>query len=791
MKFTLNWLKEYIDLNLNLEELIEKLTEIGLEVEEVKDKAAAYDLFKTVKILEVKKHPNADKLNICKIKTENEELEIVCGANNVRENMITVFAPVGSVIPANNMQVKKAKIRDVASNGMLCSAYELALADDHEGIMDLASDIKIGSKIADILGFSDVIIEIAITPNRGDCLGVYGIARDLAACGAGKLKIEDKKTKIGKKFKSNIKLNISSDAVREFNLLEIKNIKNSASPDWLKNRLENIGIKSKNFIVDITNYMSFAYSQPMHAYDLDKLKDKNIIVRDAEKPLKIKALNGSSYELDKGFLVVENASEVISLAGIIGSEDSAVSDNSKNILLEAANFKSNIIAKMGRKLQIETDSRYRFERNIDQKLAKIIIEKAANILLSELGGEASELITYQANAYKDRFVTLCYKKLKQIAGYEIDQNYAKDILLKLGFNVSRETSEELELIIPSWRNDVAIEEDLIEEVLRLSDLSKIPLKEPIFLNKKEQNFLDVRSEYNLRKLLASLGLSEVINWSFYSKEKHDIFSFKNKLEIINPISSELAIMRNSLLVNLLDVALTEQNKNNEALALFELGKIYLGFEGKEQKNSVAAIRVGNRSEALLNNDNSLYDIFDVKNDFLNIIEFFGLNPDKLKFNSDNLPNYIHPKRGSALELGKKIIGYFGELNPEIAKNLNINSRVNFLEIFIDEVPVKKNKRKIYKEEELQKINRDFSFIIDEAIAADAIRQEILKFSSDVVKVNIFDLYQDDKLGKGKKSLAFQAVLQPIGKSYEAAWLEDFNQNIISKICSKFNAELKS
>jgi phenylalanyl-tRNA synthetase beta chain len=792
MKFTLNWLKEYIDLDLNLEQLLQKLTEIGLEVEHVTDKASSYELFKAVKILEVNKHPNADKLNICKIKTATEELEIVCGAHNVRRNMMTIFAPIGSVIPSNNMQVKKVKIRDVASVGMLCSASELALAsaDNDEGIMDLPEDTPIGAKIADILGFADIIIEIAITPNRGDCLGVYGIARDLAASGAGRLKELKEDMLPEEKFKAAINLEVESDDVTEFNLCVLREVNNSLSPSWLKARLENIGINSKNYIVDLTNYLSFAYGQPMHAYDLDKLKAQNIIVKNLKSSANINALNGKVYNLDEGFLVVENNKEVISLAGIIGSEESAVDNNSHNILLEAASFSAQKIANMGRKLQLETDSRYRFERNIDQKLAKKQLKRAVSMIIAELGGARSEILSYQAVKYEERTVSLSYKKLQEIAGYHIDKNVAREVLLKLGFNVSRETSEDLELIIPSWRSDVAIEEDVIEEVLRLSDLSKIPLKTPLYLHKKEANYLDVEFEYNLKKLMASLGLTEVISWSFYHAEKNKIFGFSEYLEIINPISIELAVMRNSLVVNLLDIAVNVQNKSKESLSLFEYGKIYQGYENSSQKNAIAAIRVGNRAELELNNDNSAYDIYDIKNDFLHILEFLGLNSDRIKLDSHNLPVFMHPKRGAVFMLGQKIIGYFGELHPEIAHKLGLEKRVNLLEIFIDEVPIKKSKIKIFKEEELQQVNRDFSFIVARDVSADAIRQEILKYSADVKQVRIFDLYQDEKLGESKKSLAFQAVLQPVGQSYEAIWLEEFNQKIIEKICNKFKAELK-
>lgn len=788
MKFTYSWLKEHLDIKASVTEISNKLTQIGLEVEAIKYKGEGLAKFKTVEILEVNKHPAADKLNICKIKTADDVIDIVCGAPNVRVGLKTIFAPLNSIIPANNMQVKKVKIRGIESAGMLCSAKELAIGEESEGIIELAATTKIGKPLIDIFALDDYFIEIAITPNRGDCLGVYGIARDLAATKIGKLK-KLANTELKPEYKTKYSCSNKKAAENQINLIEIKNVVNRESPEWLKQRLESIGLKTKNAIIDITNYMLFNYGQPMHAYDADKLDGQEIIITKTTEAEKLIALDDKEYMLAKDALVVKDASKIIALAGIIGAKNSAIETASSNILLEAANFSALDIIKTGRNLQIETDSRYRFERGIDALSTKNILQKTAQLIVEICGGTISDVVSTTQD-FAEKRVTLSHAALERAACYNIAPRRGKEIFTDLGFDVSRETSTEIELIIPSWRNDISIEEDLIEEVLRIEGYDKIPLEPINLVNKLEENCLDVKKDFSIKKNLACMGLNEVISWSFYSKEDALLYGFSDNLKLINPISEELAIMRESLVPNLVKLAAAEQNKGEINSAIFESGKIFLGKEQNQQKDAIAILRAGPRRGKEANNSSEIYDIFDIKSDIFGLLANLGINSDKLEYNNKELPIYLHHNRSGKIYLGKNYLGYFGELHPKIAQELGIKMRLNIGEIFMDNMPKIKAKKKLYIQNDLQAVSRDFCFIIDENIRAIDLKKELLKTNQEIVKeVRIFDVYVGEKLPIGKKSIALTATLQPKERSLTGAELEEFNLKVIKNFAQKFQAEL--
>lgn len=790
MKFTLNWLKEYLDTKADLEEIAECLTKIGLEVESIDDKAAQLKDFNVVEVLKIEKHPHADRLNLCTVKTLTEEFQLICGANNLYNNMKAILAPLGSVIPANQMKVKKVKIRGIESVGMLCSAKELGIGEDHDGIIEIAKTAKIGENIAKILKIDDPIIEVAITPNRGDCLGVYGIARDLAAAGMGRLKkiniVKDKAD-----FDSEIKLQVTDNNCKDFNVVEIKGIKNTPSPNWLRNKIEAIGIKSKSAIVDITNYVLYCFGQPLHAYDKRHVTGNFIIVEKTNSEQKFLALDDIEYNLPKESLVIKDQTQLLSLAGIIGGKLSSCTNDTTDIILEAANFSDQPVSFLGRKLQIDTDSRYRFERKIDPLFVTQALLYAASLIKEVCGGKISNMVKMTSKPYKAKIIELNIAQLYQIAADKIPLSEISTIFTKLGLKILTKNEKIITVEIPSWRNDLTISEDLIEEILRLRDFNKIPYVK--FQNnlKKESNYLDMDKDFSIKRLLGSLGLNEVITWSFYSKNDAEIYNLSEDLQIKNPISKDLSILRASLVPNLVNIALQNQNKGNDTSEIFEYGTIFLNYADEAvEKNTIAGLRIGPRHNKEINNSNQSYDIFDVKDDIFTVLEFLNISEQRINIIQEDLPSFMHPKRSARLSMAKKDIGYFGEIHPAIAKKLAIRQRINVFEVVLSNIPNITGKQKKYRNLELQPVNRDFCFIVSEDILAGDIKKEIFKTDASLItEVKIFDLYRGENLTAGKKSLAFNVKLQPVNSSLTGEELELFSNKVINNISKKFAATL--
>jgi phenylalanyl-tRNA synthetase beta chain len=796
MKFTFSWLKEYLDTNASLTEITECLTEIGLEVEEVIDKATLLKDFKVVEVIAVKPHPDADRLKICTVQTAQENFNLVCGASNVTQNMKAILAPLGSIIPSNNMKIKKAKIRGVESIGMLCSAQELGLGEDGDGIIEAPLNSKIGTEVASLFGLNDPIIEIAITPNRGDCLGVYGIARDLAATGIGKLKELDIKIPATGNFASKFKLNVTTPI--DINLVEIRNLVNIAAPQWLQNRLKSIDIAPRSALIDITNYVAYCFAQPLHIYDVKKLASPEISVKKLAKEESFLALNDIDYKLPKDALITANQNKILSLAGIIGGKSSACDVESSHILLEAASFDANLITNTGRKLQIDTDSRYRFERNIDPLFVKNALNYAINLIIDICNqnnkAQISQIINHEHKAFIAKNIQLNMANLQMIAASEISKIEASNILEKLGFIIKNSSEKTLDVTVPSWRNDISIEADLIEEILRIRGFNKIPYLPFAAINKIEKNNHNIQGEFAIKKLLANLGLNEVITWSFYSDLDAKNFALTDKLVIKNPISSDLAIMRNSLLVNLVNLAYKAQTKTINYYNIFEYGNIFQSSNEQQdikEESHIAALRMGQPNKEI-NNENIANDIFTIKNDIFSLIEFFGIQEEKITLSQKNIDDFLHPKRSARLLLGKKELGYFGELHPEIAKKIGLKQRVNLFELNLANLPkiAKQIKVKKYNPIDLQPVSRDFCFIIDKNIGAGEIKKELYKIDNKLIKeVKIFDLYQGEKIAAQKKSVAYNVILQPVDKSFTTIELEDFNKKVISHITEKFSATL--
>lgn len=798
MKFTLSWLKEYIDTNSSLAEICQKLNNIGLEVENVEDQSASLAPFTVAQIVSAMPHPNSQKLQICQVDTGVKELlQIVCGAKNARANLKVAYAPIDSVIPNGGMKIKKSKIAGVDSNGMLCSASELELGVDGEGIIEIDNKFAVGTKISEVFGSGDVVIEINVTPNRGDCLGVYGIARDLAAAGIGVLK-SPKIPQIKGSFVSPISTKINSQNCYYFSGYCIKNVNNVSSPKWLKDRLSAIGVNSISAIVDVTNYVMFAFNQPLHGYDADKLSG-NIVVRDANVDENFLSLKNQNYRLSGDELVIADDSGVIGLAGIMGGMNTAVSESTKNIFLEAAFFKAENIAKTGRKLNILSDARYRFERSIDGARVADALKMAADLILEICGSqtkvEISEVIEIKNYHPVATPINFPLDKIKQILGIIIDRNFVVNALQKLGFAVDDADNNILKVTPPTHRSDVAIAEDLIEEIIRIYGLNNV-IAEPLSSRHPIDNS-GSNLEIISNKLCAN-GFVENISWSFIDDKIAAVFaSTKPELFVTNPIAAQMNYMRPTLLAGLLTMIAKNQARGFNDLMVFEVGKIFLGVKKDQQKNVAAAIRIGKNKEKNHYQEQRDFDIFDIKKDLFDCLEALGFSVNSLSVTSE-VPSYYHPHRAGAVKLGRNVIAYFGELHPIVNKKLDVTGRANAFELLIDDLPVVNKKsatKKPFVVSDFQAVKRDFAFVVGAEIAVGDLLKKVAEVDKNLItEVNLFDIYQGDKLadklGIGKKSIAFSINIQPQNKTLTSEEINQISDKVIAVVAEKFSGMLR-
>lgn len=782
MKFTLSWLKEYLDTSATLEEICGKLTSIGLEVESVEDKAKILAPFTVAKIVEAKPHENSTKLKVCSVQTKDSPtpLQIVCGAANARTGLKVAYAPIGSTIPTNQMVIKKAKIAGVESNGMLCSARELGLGSDDAGIIEIDEKWEIGSKITEIYGMNDAVVEINVTPNRGDCLGIFGIARDLAASGIGTLKnLEVKKFPAQFSFPIEIK-NEAASAAPYAAFRYFKNVKNCESPKWLKEQLNALGVNSISAIVDITNFVMLALNRPMHAYDAKKI-DSFLGIRFAKNEEKFTSLKNDEFILDEKILVISDSKKSVGIAGIIGSANSGCDFETSEILLESAFFKPSVISAAGRKLNILSDARFRFERGVDEKTCESGIELATQLILEICGGEVSE-IKFIGQKSESRKIDFDLGKIKKLVGVEVASSKATQILTDLGFLVGKNFSVE----IPSHRHDVTIQEDLVEEVIRIFGCDKISHEKlEASANPNPINIL-----HKVRSHLASQGMIETINWSFNDANIVEFFAPKNeKMILANPISSELNHMRPTLAIGLLESYKKNSLRNFSDLSLFEIGNVF----ADGQKSMIAGLRAGKNKEQNHFHDERDFDIFDVKKDFFEVVELFGLRGENLQISTADAPKYYHPHRFASLKLGKNLVGFFGEIHPLIAKKFELKNRVNLFEIFVDTLPnqQKSGARKAFVINDLPVVERDFAFLVDKNQAIGELLKTISGCDKVLVKeVNIFDIYSGKNIDESKKSVALRVKMQPAEKTLTSEEIDAVSKKIIDAVVKSHQAALR-
>ncbi|WP_353288849.1 phenylalanine--tRNA ligase subunit beta [Wolbachia endosymbiont (group A) of Pogonocherus hispidulus] len=762
MKFTLSWLLEHLETNASLGEITDKLTHIGLEVEDVIDNTKLAG-FIVAKVLEVAPHPNADKLKLCKVNDGSKILQIVCGANNVREGMKTVLASLGSTLPESDFTIKPTKIRGVLSEGMLCSASELALVqEESEGIIELSDDYKVGDKFFNC----DPVIDINVTPNRGDCLGIYGIARDLAATGIGTLKTLSI-PQLTSSINSPIDVEVT-DGESFISGIYIANVKNQESPKWLKDKLESIGMRSISTIVDITNYIMISFNRPMHAFDANKV-DGKLTIRKANDGESFFALNGKEYLLDNNINIYSDSKNIHGVAGIIGGKCSECTLETTNIFLELALLDPISITKSSRQLSIFTDASYRFARSIDPGFTLDGLNLAAKMILDLCGGEVSSVVSagnldkeytsviqvadtgiQKKPCRNDAKISLDYQDINKFGSVSVSPDETFDILTKLGFSIDKKTEGNWNVQVPSWRSDVTIPADLIEEVTRIYGYDKI--KEESLPNNVEE----VDSTYdNLRILMTNRGFHEVLTWSFMSESTAEKFGYSNKLFIIdNPFNNNFNMMRPSIMPNLLQVTADNIAHGVSDLAIFEIGPIYDGEA--QSKHVLSGIRTGNNLPRNHYNIDRKVDVFDAKADCIAALEFFNVNCDNLTIERAE-KEYYHPGKSGTLSFKNKVAGYFGELHPNILDLFDIKQKVVGFEVILENIENLPVSRKKFIDYKYQSVKRDFAFIVNKDVEVGNIINVVKKSSELITEVLVFDVYHGNNIEPNKMSIALSVT----------------------------------
>jgi phenylalanyl-tRNA synthetase beta chain len=802
MKITFDWLKDHLDTKLKEDNLLEQLTNIGLEVEGVENLSAGLDLFKVAKILKTAKHPNADRLKVCDVDVGEKEIKkVVCGAANAREGLITIYAPPGAVVPKSKVKLVVAKIRDVTSYGMLCSESELNLSDESDGITELSS--KKYKKSVGKSYFSKStsnLIDLSITPNRPDCLGVRGIARDLAASGFGKLK-NLKEKKIKSKTKQNVKVKINKEKKQGCNVFGsclITNVKNSESPQWLKDKLVSIGQKPISAIVDITNYVMLDINRPLHAYDADKI-EKGIVVRNSKFGEEFTALDKKNYKLDDGMCVISDSKGVLGLGGIIGGIRSGTEFDTKNILLESAYFEPRSIRNTSKKLNLDTDAKFRFERGIDPLSIEDGLNKAALLIKEICGGEISKIDIQRIETVKTKTIKFDTNLFEKITGFKISINEMSKILEGLGFKIKKE-KRYLKLTIPTWRPDILQEIDIVEELVRITGYDKIKIIDPIKERTKPTLNQSQKLFHFLQRAIASKGYLEAITWSFTDTNYNDYFKDKHKeIKIVNPISSELGVLRNSIFSNLIMYINKNLDRGFKDLSIFEIGPIFTGSNPGEQNTVVCGLSAGKRSRLSWIEKDRNVDVFDVKRDVVQTLVEAGYNSDKFFIDTET-PNYYHPGKSGRLFLNKgkdQIAAYFGEIHPNIIKKVDMKteSLVGF-EILLDnlKLPKKtlKDQKTNFEVSDYQKSERDFAFIVNKDVKVQDLINAVSSVDQTLISnIKVFDVYEGENIPENQKSIAISVTIQSSKKTLNENDLENINNSIIKTVEKKTGAKIRS
>jgi phenylalanyl-tRNA synthetase beta chain len=797
MKFTLSWLKDHLDTDATLDEICTRLTAIGLEVEDVDDKAA-YKPFVIAKVISAEPHPQADRLKVLMVDTgDGKPVQVVCGAPNARAGLIGALARPGTYVPGIDVTLAVGNIRGVESHGMMCSEKELDMSDNHDGIIDLPGDAPVGTAFATYAGLDDPVIEINLTPNRPDCTSIYGIARDLAASGLGTLKNHDKPD-----FKTDgetsIDLKIILDDERlcpGFGLRLVRGVRNGPSPAWMQTRLKAIGLRPINALVDITNYMTFDQGRPMHVFDAAKVKG-GLTVRRAQVGETVLALDQREYTLTPNNVVIADDNGVESIGGVMGGEHSGCDENTADVLIESALWDPINIAKTGRALGIITDARYRFERGVDPEYMMPGLERTTELVLQLCGGTAAEAKIAGYKGFEPKVIDFPTAEVKRLTGLDVSAEESREILVRLGFRVAGE-GPRFSVTVPSWRPDVDGKADLVEEVMRIHGVDQI-LPEPIenlgAVNSRILTTLQIRTR-TAKRALAARGMLEAVTWSFIPEDQAKLFGGgAPSLKLANPIAADMSDMRPSLLPGLLTAAQRNADKGFGDVAIFEVSGTYENDRPEGQRRVAGGIR---RGTASISGSGRLWsnatkgggkpvDVFDAKADALAVLEACGLPMGNVQVET-GAPGWYHPGRSGTIKMGPKVVlGYFGEFHPKTLGSLDVSGALCGFEVYLDAMPEPKKKATRTKPglelSPFQVVKRDYAFVVDSTVEAGAIIKAASSADRKLITgVNVFDVFEGASLGEGRKSVAIEVMIQPVERTLTDEDFEALTTKIVGNV----------
>ncbi|MEH2472876.1 phenylalanyl-tRNA synthetase beta chain [Nitrobacteraceae bacterium AZCC 2161] len=805
MKFSLSWLKDHLDTDEPLEKLADKLTMIGLEVEHIEDKAKALAPFTIAKVISAEQHPNADRLRVCMVETgDGTPVQVVCGAPNARAGLVSVFSPPGTFIPGKNITLGVGTIRGVESRGMLCSAAELQLSDEHDGIIELPADAPIGVAYTEWAGLGDPVLEINLTPNRQDCTGVHGIARDLAAADMGKFKDPGIKQVKGE-FPCPVKVTVEDAKLCPgFALRLVRGVKNGPSPEWLQKRLISIGLRPINALVDITNFLTFDRARPLHVFDAAKVKG-DIVVRHARDGETLKALDGRTYTLDSKVCVIADDNGIESLAGIMGGEASGCSEDTVDVLIESALWNEINIAQTGRKLGINSDARYRFERGVDPNFMLPGLELATKLVMELCGGSPSENIVV-GNAYgDDRVIDFPISEVKRLAAIDVPMVEMRRILVHLGFMMVG-NGPVVKVAVPSWRSDVHGKADIVEEIMRIVGVDKVPMtpfergdapRKPILTP------IQLRTR-RAKRALAARGLVETVTWSFISRPHAEVFGGgAPELALANPIAADLSDMRPSLLPGLIASAQANTDRGFADLALFEVGQVFKGDRPQDQFVAAAGLRHGLASSNGMGrhwSGSATADALDAKADAFAVLAAAGAPMQALQIVPGGAAqgvSWLHPGRSGTIQIGpQNILGTFGELHPRALEALGADGPLMAFEVILDRIPDAKQRATRAKPtlelSAFQPVSRDFAFIVDRSVkAGDIVRAAAGVDKKLITGVSVFDVYEGKGIDDDKKSVAIAVTMQPREKTLTDQEIDAAASKIVAEVTKKTGGVLRA
>ena len=797
MKFSYSWLLDHLDTKLSPSEISETLTNIGLELESLTD-YSSYAQFVVATIVDFKKHPNADRLNICTVENGEKTFQVICGAPNVKKGMKGIFAADGMYIPGTDITLKKGKIRGEVSEGMLLSERELKLSDNHEGIIEVQGNLPNGTDAVTALDLNDPIFEIGVTPNRGDCLSVRGIARDLSAKGVGILKPLNIKKTTSEELESPISWSIQNDGNSCSFVVSryYKDIKNSVSPEWLQKKLLSIGLRPINALVDITNFITMDLGRPLHVFDADKIGNK-LNMRLSNDQEKLLALDNKEYSLNDTTTVIADSKNPLAIAGVIGGNDSGCTLETKNVFLEVAVFNPSMVAKTGRKLGINSDARYRFERGLDLEMVNEGLNYATSLIQDICGGSFSKTVHAGDLDLNKKTISYKFDTFEKVIGIELSKMDQIKILNNLLFETKENKDGTCNVTIPSWRNDINKNIDLIEEIIRIHGYDKVKTNNPLSSSDEQKKITNslINKKYTvikkLKKSLISNNFNEIITFSFQSLQAHETLKGDPSLQISNSISDDHAFMRSSMLFNHLESLENNRKKGLNNLSVFEIGPIY--NNSKSQENILFALTSKNKNQNKYFEEENLNYYFLTK--FVSKI-LSSVNFDIRQFNiTRSSSNIFHPGQSAELHMGKKIIARYGKIHPLILENFPKLSNTYGIELYFENLPIdsmfRRNKN-LKQESNFQHSEKDFSFIFNK----DQNLYEVYRFVSGIdkkliQKLEFFDEYLSSEIGSDKKSITFKVTIQSLEKTLDEKDLDQIHQNIIDKVSNKFEAKIRS